>query len=78
MELSERYFVIGLKAKDESVYQPTAELLGKVGRMKFVRPLYRGLVKVDRKLAEETFEKNKDFYHPICRGMVEKDLKDAA
>jgi len=56
------------------VYQPTAELLGKVGRMKFVRVLYRGLVKVDRKLALETFEKNRDFYHPICRGMVEKDL----
>jgi len=42
--------------------------------MKFVRVLYRGLVKVDRKLALETFEKNRDFYHPICRGMVEKDL----
>lgn len=43
--------------------------------MKFVRPLYRALVKVDRPLAEKTFEKNREFYHPICRGMVEKDLK---
>lgn len=74
MELSARYFGIGLSAKDESVYEPTAELLGKVGRMKFVRPLYRGLVKVDRTLAVNTFEKNREFYHPICRGMVEKDL----
>jgi leukotriene-A4 hydrolase len=49
-------------------------LLGKVGRMKFVRPLFRSLNKVDRSLALETFAKNKDFYHPICRGMVEKDL----
>jgi leukotriene-A4 hydrolase len=78
VELSSRYFGIGLKAKDESVYHPTAELLGKVGRMKFVRPLYRGLEEVDRKLALETFEKNKSFYHPICRGMVEKDLKPDA
>jgi len=77
IELSSRYFRIGLKAKDESVYQPTAELLSKVGRMKFVRPLFRELVKVDRLLAEKTFEKNRDFYHPICRGMVEKDLEDA-
>lgn len=74
VELSSRYFGIGLTAKDESVYQPAADLLGKVGRMKFVRPLYRKLEKVDRKLALETFEKNKEFYHPICRGMVEKDL----
>ena len=29
---------------------------------------------MDRELAVETFEKNKDFYHPICRGLVEKDL----
>lgn len=35
---------------------------------------YRKLNAVDRNLAVETFEKNKDFYHPICRAMVEKDL----
>ena len=56
------------------MYAPTAELLGKVGRMKFVRPLYRLLEKCDRDLAVKTFEKNKDFYHPICRQIVEKDL----
>jgi len=74
VELTSRYFSIGLIAKDETVYHPTAELLGKVGRMKFVRPLYRNLEKVDRKLALATLEKNKDFYHPICRAQVEKDL----
>ena len=78
VELSSRYFRIGLRAADESVYKPTAELLGRVGRMKFVRPLYRGLVKVDRGLAEGTFEKHRNFYHPICRGMIEKDLKEGA
>lgn len=76
VELSSRYFGIGLTAKDESVYQPTADLLGKVGRMKFVRPLYRKLNRVDRTLALATFEKNKDFYHPICKNQVEKDLKE--
>ena len=39
VEVVSRYYVIALKAKDESIYQPTVELLGKVGRMKFVRPL---------------------------------------
>jgi leukotriene-A4 hydrolase len=74
VELNSRYFGIGLLAKDESVYQPTVDLLGAVGRMKFVRPLYRRLAVVDRDLALKTFEKNMEFYHPICRGMVEKDL----
>ena len=35
---------------------------------------YRKLNAVDRELAIKTFEENKDFYHPICRAMVEKDL----
>ena len=42
--------------------------------MKFVRPMYRLLAVADRDLAVKTFEKNRDFYHPICRQMVEKDL----
>jgi len=74
VELVSRYFVVGLKGHAQSVYEPTADLLGKVGRMKFVRPLYRGLKECDEKFAKETFQKHKDFYHPICRGMVEKDL----
>lgn len=74
VELVSRFYSIGLKAKDDKVFEPTAELLGKVGRMKFVRPLYRALNEVDRDLAVKTFKDNKDFYHPICRAMVEKDL----
>ncbi len=35
---------------------------------------YRLLNEANRALAVETFEKNKDFYHPICRNLVEKDL----
>ncbi|KAL8972791.1 MAG: hypothetical protein Q9183_000355 [Haloplaca sp. 2 TL-2023] len=74
VEVLSRYLTVGLISKSEEVLQPTSELLGTVGRMKFVRPLYRRLNTVDRDLAVKTFEKNRDFYHPICRGMVEKDL----
>lgn len=40
VEVVSRYLGVGLRAKDQGVYGPTAELLGKVGRMKFVRPLW--------------------------------------
>lgn len=73
-ELKAAYYHIAMRSKDASAYQGVADLLGEVGRMKFVRPLYRGLNKVDRELALKTFEKNREFYHPICRQMVEKDL----
>ena len=39
VEIVSRYLTVGLRAKDKEFYEPTAELLGKVGRMKFVRPL---------------------------------------
>ncbi|AEO63452.1 uncharacterized protein THITE_2108732 [Thermothielavioides terrestris NRRL 8126] len=73
-ELKSAYYQIAMRAKDASSYPGVAALLGEVGRMKFVRPLYRSLNKVDRDLALKTFEKNRDFYHPICRQLVEKDL----
>ncbi|KAI1623006.1 leukotriene-A4 hydrolase [Exophiala viscosa] len=74
VEVSARYYQIAMASKDDSIKSLVAEILGQVGRMKFVRPLYRGLIKLDYELAVDTFEKNKDFYHPICRGMVAKEL----
>ena len=76
VELVSRYCQIAMKAGDKSCLDTVTGLLGRVGRMKFVRPLYKGLIKVDRALAEKTFEKNKDFYHPICSGMVRKILSE--
>jgi leukotriene-A4 hydrolase len=75
IELLSAYYLIALKSEDSTAYHGVAELLGRVGRMKYVRPLFRALNKVDRNLALETLAKNRDFYHPIARGMVEKDLK---
>ncbi|KAF1813311.1 leukotriene A-4 hydrolase [Eremomyces bilateralis CBS 781.70] len=74
VELVSRFYSLALKSRAEAFYAPAAELLGTVGRMKFVRPLYRALNGCDRQLAIATFERNRGFYHPICRGMVEKDL----
>ncbi|KAK3377953.1 leukotriene A-4 hydrolase [Podospora didyma] len=77
VELKSLYYQVALRAKDSTAYQGVADLLGQVGRMKFVRPLFKSLNKVDRELALKTFEKYRDFYHPICRQMVEKDLAES-
>jgi leukotriene-A4 hydrolase len=39
IEVSNLYLQVGMKAGDDSVIEPTTELLGRIGRMKFVRPL---------------------------------------
>ncbi|KAH9836660.1 metalloprotease [Rhodofomes roseus] len=44
------------------------------GRMKFCRPVFRDVYKVDRELAVKYFTAKKDSYHPIARRLIEKDL----
>jgi leukotriene-A4 hydrolase len=50
-----------------------------VGRMRFINPLYRELVKTPdgRALAERAFAKARPTYHPIAQGGVERILKEA-
>ncbi|BFZ64160.1 Leucyl aminopeptidase yscIV [Saitoella coloradoensis] len=73
-EVLSRYYAVALKSKWSDIYMEVADWLGTVGRMKFVRPTYRLLRESNKELAVKTFERLKDFYHPICREMVKKDL----
>ncbi|GMG29168.1 unnamed protein product [Ambrosiozyma monospora] len=69
-----RWFRLLLTGEVKESYPKLADWLGTVGRMKFVRPSYVLLNKVDRELALKTFKKYEFGYHPICRAMVKKDL----
>ncbi|MBS1152340.1 MAG: Aminopeptidase [Myxococcaceae bacterium] len=55
------------------------EVLGKVGRMKYLRPLYEALAKqpATRARARAAFERFKAGYHPIARQVVEGVLSRA-
>lgn len=65
----------GLSQDNEHVIR-YAQWLGTVGRMKFVRPGYLLLSRnVDHDFAVATFKQFEAKYHPICRSMVQKDLK---
>ncbi|EPS99669.1 hypothetical protein FOMPIDRAFT_1163900 [Fomitopsis schrenkii] len=44
------------------------------GRMKFCRPVFRDVSKVDRELAVECWKRNRGSYHPIARRQIDKDL----
>jgi len=74
-EIISRFYIIAMKGRWKKLYPAVAAFLGDVGRMKYVRPGYRGLNEVDRELAVKTFREHEGFYHPICRAMVKKDLK---
>ncbi|KAI0472921.1 peptidase family M1-domain-containing protein [Xylariaceae sp. FL0804] len=74
VELKSAYYMIALEAGDRQELPGVVDLLSSVGRMKFVRPLFRKLNKLDRDLAVKTFQENKDFYPSTTKGQVAKDL----
>ncbi|KAG6829889.1 hypothetical protein H0H92_003022, partial [Tricholoma furcatifolium] len=43
-----------------------------VGRMKFCRPTFRAVFKVDGSLAVEVWKRKKDAFHPIARRLIDK------
>lgn len=75
-EILYRYCELAIPAEDESVLPVCIRFITTQGRMKFVRPLYRALfkTKMGKKLAVDTFLKNKDFYHPIGVKMIATDF----
>ncbi|TPX57955.1 leukotriene-A4 hydrolase [Powellomyces hirtus] len=76
-EIRFRWQWLCLQAAYTPIFSQVATFLGQVGRMKFVRVLYRALDKCGaegKEVAKQTFLKNRSFYHPICAAMVAKDL----
>jgi leukotriene-A4 hydrolase len=65
----------------EAGYKPVLSrveaVLGQVGRMKYLKPLYLGLCKrpESRAMARRTFERCKAGYHPIAAQVIEGMLK---
>lgn len=44
------------------------------GRMKFCRPIFRAVYRVDQRLAVTVYSRSKDAFHPIAKKLIEKDL----
>ncbi|KAI1380727.1 peptidase family M1-domain-containing protein [Hypoxylon crocopeplum] len=74
VELKSAYYAISLRAGDRQELPGVVDLISSVGRMKFVRPLYRKLNELDRDLAVKTFKENKDFYPSTTKGQLQRDL----
>jgi leukotriene-A4 hydrolase len=60
------WYQIGILTKYETVVPAADEFLGTVGRLKYLRPLYRALKEYDEAKAVEIFNKHKSMYHPVA------------
>lgn len=80
VEICLRWYLLALRAGYTSTTVPSSSLkfITQHGRMKYNRPIYRELYKLDGEFRGEalrTFLDNREFYHPIASAMIEKDLK---
>ncbi|CAO1636324.1 unnamed protein product [Parajaminaea phylloscopi] len=73
-EVMLRFFAVALEDEKTSYAQQVADWVSRQGRMKYNRPTYRALYKINPDLARKTFLAHKSFYHPIAANMIEKDL----
>lgn len=76
-EIRCKWLQLRLGAGDKAAFEPAREMLTTMGRMKFLRPLYRSLKLCKgggREFAEETFAAARGMYHPIAEKMVAADL----
>ncbi|KAK9761140.1 Leucyl aminopeptidase yscIV [Basidiobolus ranarum] len=76
-EIRFKWQMVCLKAEYQPIYTDVVKFLTEQGRMKYTRPLYRALYKCPSgsQLARDTYTKHKNFYHPICGRLIEKDLE---
>ena len=74
-EITNEFFSIMLDNKKLDYKNDLINFLEKYGRMKFLRPLYRGWGSIDKSGAYACFEKNKNWYHPIAVRLIEMDFK---
>ena len=73
-EIKCKWHLLALSSNFAHIIPHVVEFVTSIGRMKFVRPIYKALAKVDLQLAKDTFVKTRSFYHPICAKMVAQDL----
>lgn len=75
-EIKFRWQSLAIMCSADFIIPHVVKFITSQGRMKFTRPLYRYLYNSKYKdVAIETFTKNASIYHPICRKMVQSDLK---
>eukprot|EP00088_Acartia_fossae_P057827 TRINITY_DN674_c0_g1_i2.p1 TRINITY_DN674_c0_g1~~TRINITY_DN674_c0_g1_i2.p1 ORF type:complete len:613 (+),score=141.73 TRINITY_DN674_c0_g1_i2:42-1880(+) len=75
-EIVFRWIRIGLAARRESSIPEAVKMVTEVGRMKYVRPIYRDLYawQEKRQVALDTYAANKNKMMAVSREMVAKDL----
>jgi len=71
-----KWLVMAIENGYDPVYDRSREFLGSIGRMKYLKPMYKALSENPKseELAVKIFDEHKGMYHPIARGGLENLL----
>jgi hypothetical protein len=75
-EIMTEWFTLALENNYTELNSDIERFLKKVGRRKYLLPIYGAMTKVDSKLAHQIFEKSKINYHAVSRNSIEELLKE--
>ena len=77
-EVLASWLLVAVHAGHDAALPRVQEVLGSVGRMKYLKPLYRALVDrpETRGLARASFAEHAASYHPIARQVIEPMLRE--
>ena len=75
MEVKNLWYQIGIKSKHDDVIPGMKKLLTSIGRMKYLKPLYKCWYEYNKKDAKSFFDKNKNLYHSIAQKNIANVFK---
>jgi aminopeptidase N len=77
-EIAFAWYMVAVKANYAPALTAVDGFLGRIGRGKFLYPLYEELINTNhRAFAERVFEKSRALYHPIAQRRIEEILQAA-
>ncbi len=76
-EVAFAWYIKAIERDYRPAFEPMREFLERIGRRKFVLPLYTALMKhpADQAFARQTYAKARSSYHPITRASVDEVVK---
>ena len=76
-EIMTEWFTLALENNYTEINSEIERFLKKVGRRKYLVPIYQAMNKVNPKLAKQIFDNSKNQYHAVSRNSIEELLKKA-
>ena len=77
-EVMAEWFVLNINCGNREIRPEIEKFISKVGRRKFLLPIYKALVKnpEDKVWAKKVFDKSKAYYHAVSRNSIAELFND--